>query len=208
MRQYLPPIDISLRENPTEFLNKMAVIAMAANFKIERRQDTFGKDHLDILNMWFQGLSPHQGLGVQLISRSDLELRVAVEVRAQTWNPDEPTYDVYVSAAKDLVTPLLQRYNKQTGSRLRLRIPSQKQLVPRLTPHSERLFKRFAVLANTSSLHYLDWQRFYEFVHGSRTKALDETEMARLLMEHGFSREYAEHISSIYEHLVEFKSLC
>ena len=208
MRHYLPPIDIALQVQPAEFLDKMQVIAAGSYFSVERRADSLGKDHFDILNMWFKGSTPHRGLGAQLISRSDLKRKVAVEVRAQTWEPDDPTYDVYVAAARQLVSPLLRQYNKEERTRLRMRVPSQKQLVPRLTPHSERLFKRFAVLANTSSLHYLDWRRFYEFVHGSRTRPLDEVAMARLLMDNGFAQEYAEHVASIYEHLVEFKSLC
>lgn len=208
MSQYLPPIDIALREQPSAFLDKIASIASNSNFDLERRHDTFGNEHYDVLNMRFLGPTQHQGLGAQLISRSDLKDRVEVEVRAHTWAPDEPTYSVYICAAKTLIAPILRTYNQQTGNRVRLRIPSEKQLVPRLTPHRERLFERFAVLANTSSLHHLDWRRFYEFVHGSRGRVLNETEMTRLLMDHGFKQEYAERIASIYVHLTEFKSLC
>jgi hypothetical protein len=80
-------------------------------------------------------------------------------------------------------------------------------LEPKLSPQSEKLFKRFAVLANKSVLHPLDWFRFYDFVRSNRMRRpLYENDMAHLLVKEGFSSQYATYIASVYFHLCEFKN--
>jgi hypothetical protein len=105
-----------------------------------------------------------------------------------------------------LIGPLLKLYNQQKRSRLRLRVEKANRREPRLPPQTSKLFKRFAVLANHSSLHPLDWQRFYEFVRLSRGEASEPT-LAALLVKEGFSRSKAEYVADIYGHLWAFKRL-
>lgn len=142
-------------------------------------------------------------VGGQLISRADSK-RISVEIRASRWMPDPPTRDIYCAAAKELIGPLLTAYNRMNKTRYRLRIEKAIHAEPKLPPQAAKLFSTFATLANTSSLHPLDWQRFYEFVRYSRTE-ISEEDMAALLVKSGFEAPYAEHISGIYRHLWTFK---
>jgi len=201
----LPSIDIAIPESPKKFLDDIECIAKNAAFNSERIVEEFGNEQFDILNLWSTLQRNHVGLGVQLIARSELKGRIAVEIRASYWSPDPPTFDIYCEAARDLLSPMLKIFNKQTGNRLRLRIPTKSQLTPKLSPASAKLFERFIRMANKSALHPLDWRRFYAFVHDSRMYPLHETDMTRLLESRGFSRSYAIEIASIYRHLCEYK---
>jgi hypothetical protein len=159
-REYLPPIDIAVSGTPRPFLEHIAKIADASgSFKIERHYDAMGTPGFDVLNLRYLKPSPHTKFGGQLIARSEVKGRVAVEMRAQAWRPDPPTYDSYCSAAKSVIGPLLNAYNRQVGTKHHLRIQSPRHIEPKLAPRSAKLFKKFALLANTSSLHPLDWPR-------------------------------------------------
>lgn len=151
--------------------------------------------------------SRHRGLLGQFLVNPKDPHTVSVEVRAGDWSPDhDPTYDAYCAAARALVGPLLRTYNQQHGTRYRLTIASAASLEPKLPPTAGELFKRFTSMANTLSLHPLDWQRFYEFVRDSRMRTpLSEEDMARLLTKDGFSEQYALKIAGVYDHLIRFK---
>lgn len=203
--QYLPSIDIAVPGAPRPFLERIAKIAEASgSFKIERHYDALGTLGFDVLNLRYLKPSPHTKVGGQLIARSEIKGRIVVEMRAQAWCPDPLTYDSYCSAARSVIGPLLIAYNREVGTKHRLRIQNPRQLEAKLPPRSAQLFKTFAVLANTSSLHPLDWQRFYDFVRASRNQLYEE-ELSRLLVKEGFSRSYADRIAEIYSHLCEFK---
>jgi hypothetical protein len=77
-------------------------------------------------------------------------------------------------------------------------------MLPKLTPRSAELFKRFIDEANMTSLHEWDWRRFYAFVRGTRPSKLSSHELVLLLEREGFSKEYARHIALIYEHLRDY----
>ena len=208
MPEYLPPIQIRTASPLRQFLIGMANIAEKSGaFAVERHFGALGDADFDIVNFRSTKSSPHIGLGVQLISQLDPKHIIAVEVRAERWSPDDPpTYATYVAEAKALIGPLLSAYNRDTNTRHRMSIPKMKILEPKPPPQSEKLFKRFAVLANKSVLHPLDWGRFYEFVRNSRMRSpLYEEDMARLLMKEGFSAQYAKHIAGVYFHLCEYK---
>jgi hypothetical protein len=208
MYGYLPPIQIRTTSPLRQFLTRMADIGEKSGaFTVERHFGALGDADFDIINFRSTKSSPHIGLGVQLISQYDVNDIIAVEVRAERWSPDDPpTYATYVAEAKALVGPLLSAYNRDANTRHRMSIARMKRLEPKLPPHSEKLFKRFALLANKSVLHPLDWGRFYEFVRSSRMRRpLYEEDMARLLMKEGFSVQYAKHIAGVYFHLCEFK---
>jgi hypothetical protein len=61
---------------------------------------------------------------------------------------------------------------------------------------------RFAALANRSSLHPLDWERFYGFVSLAAKYQVgwDHHDLARRLAEFGFSEERARELGEIYWH--------
>jgi len=209
MRDYLPPIHINVTDS-RGFLEKMAIIAENSGaFTVEQYLDALSTEGFDVLNLRLIKPSLHKGLGGQLISQPDTKGRVAVEIRAERWSPDDPpTYETYVAQAKILIGPLLSAYNREVGTRHRMTVPLKSRLEPKLPPHSAKLFKRFVVLSNKSALHPLDWRRFYEFVRDSRMRRhLHGEDMARLLIKEGFSEQYAQHIADVYGHLCEFKHI-
>lgn len=207
VRGALPPIEIAIREIPRQFLERMAKIAESAgSFTVERRYDALGMSGFHVLNLRYLGATEHQGFGGQLIAHEESNDRISVEMRAKRWTPDPPTYDCYSGSAKSTIGPLLTGYNRDHGTRYRLRIQSSRQIEAKLPPRSARLFKKFAVLANTSSLHPLDWHRFYEFVGASR-RPLCEEDLSQLLVKEGFSKPYADRIATVYHHLCEFKRI-
>jgi len=70
-------------------------------------------------------------------------------------------------------------------------------------------FDTFLHCANISSLHPLDWQRFYiftQYCHTRRVK-LSEEQMFQLLLESYFREQYARHIADIYGHIRDFLKL-
>lgn len=175
---------------------------MSDEFRVERHRDTLGESGSDIINLRYLKHSSHVE-GGQLISRANSK-RISVEMRASRWTPDPPTRETYCAAAKGLIGPLLGAYNRANQTRYRLRIEKADHAEPKLPRQAAKLFDTFATLANTSSLHPLDWQRFYEFVRYSRTE-ISEEDMAALFVKSGFDAPYAEHISRIYRHLWTFK---
>ncbi len=72
--------------------------------------------------------------------------------------------------------------------------------MPGLTPKSEPFFRDFVNNANKLSLHPLDWDRWYDFVHVCHylKVELSGEEVERLLEEEGFPEESAKRISNIY----------
>jgi hypothetical protein len=66
------------------------------------------------------------------------------------------------------------------------------------------LLDRFAILANSFSLHPLDWRRFYGLVHEGRQE-IPESKMRSLLIQRGFGEEKAMHLAELYAHLWAFK---
>ncbi len=67
---------------------------------------------------------------------------------------------------------------------------------------TELAFKQFAVIANKSSLHPLDWGRFYRFVataHAFRV-GWSDGDVQRRLVDSGFSLEKAKRLAEAYWH--------
>ncbi len=201
MRDPLPAIHINSK-NPLDFLEKIGEIARhSRNFLMER----VTLDRAHAVNLRYLGVSAHKSLGAQFICFDVALNRVAVEMRADDWYPDDfPTYDIYVSSAKLLTNPLLAKYNKNEKTRYRLSIETKEKLEPNLPPLSLKYFEHFTKCANKTMLHPLDWGRFYEFVRNDRTNS-SEIDMRYLLIKEGFSFEKAEHIADIYRHLCKFK---
>jgi len=206
LAELLPGIDIAVRIEPREFLERMADIAEKdERFSVERHYDSaLLRNRLDIVNFRYHGSSPHTGVGGQLIARDDIPGRILVEMRAECWAPDPPTRAIYCAAANGLMLPLLKAYNRTYSTRHRFRIQKAVLKGTKLSPRTKILFERFAVLANTASLHPLDWGRFYALVREGRQE-LPGHELRAMLVARGFSNQKAEHLSEVYGHLWNFK---
>lgn len=204
LAEFLPDIDIAVSIEPLEFLERMAVIAeQSGRIAVERRYDPLGNSKLDVVNLRLLGSGSDSEFGGQLIARDDRPGRVLVEMRAG-WGPGRPTRATYCASATELILPLLKVYNRDYAARHRLRVQKTGRRGYKLSAQTKTLFERFAVLANTSSLHKLDWDRFYAFVRESRQE-LPEPEVEAMLIEHGFSKQSAGRLADIYVHLWAFK---
>jgi len=202
-----PEIDIKISVQPEFFLMDMENLA-AQDYRVEVLNEAdMPWLKMTIVNFRCNVSSPHEELGFQLIHKKDMPDRVAVELRALRWAIDGPTagYDEYVAAARSTIGKLLTIYNRQKGSRLRLRIKRSQQ-GPTPSKRTMHLIEKFTFTANKSSLHPLDWHRFYEFVHSSR-QILHEDTLEALLRERGFNRSKARKLTEIYSHLIEYKSI-
>lgn len=203
--EVLPDVDIAISTEPRLFLNEIAPMA-ATTFKVEVHLNAIGETNFDVINLRFLGCSPHMNIGVQLIARPGRLNRIFVELRAEKWSPDPPTRAAYVEAARMLVSPLLADYNRVNATRYRLRIAKLGSDKMKLTARTASNLRRFALLANQSSLHALDWRRFYEFVRHSRQQ-LPEEMLHHLLVQEGFLNSTAARLSEVYRHLWAYKRL-
>ncbi len=77
-----------------------------------------------------------------------------------------------------------------------------KQMWPSPETTIEDALSRFAFLANKSSLHPLDWGRFYQFVVMAHMRHLgwDHIDVQRRLEKHGFPKEKARYLGEAYWH--------
>ena len=205
MPDWLPAIDIAIAGEPKDFLGQMGDVGIeSGRFKVERHFESPGRARLDVVNFRFQEDGPHFEIGFQLISRPDMPGRVLIEVRANRWNAHPPTRSAYCEAARLLVGPLLTAYNRAHSRRYRLRIEKADRSRFRLSSRSVILLDRFALLANKTSLHPLDWKRFYALVSDGRQE-IPEQEIWSLLIGKGFSRDSAGRLAELYTHLSAFK---
>ncbi len=91
---------------------------------------------------------------------------------------------------------------KGKGRKASLRTKFQRNGEPRLPRKAQMQFDSFVNLANMTTLHPNDWDRFYAFICHSHKHALklNETELERLLVKAGFSEEKAKKLSHVYLH--------
>lgn len=203
----LPDIDIAVLGDPRSIIDAIAFLAEAdASLIVEQHDASFGGADWHIVNIRSLRPSPHEEGGGQLIVRSDRPSRILVEMRAARWNPDPPTRQVYVTATRELFGPFLRAYNQAHACSYRLRIARPRKLGSRVSPMTRALIDRFAILANRSSLHTLDWDRFYRIVKESRREAPME-DVRALLIEHGFTSKRANELTELYEHLWAYKNI-
>lgn len=201
----LPDIDLAVAETPLSVIMQISELAIAnGNYEVENHFDVMGEKGFHIVNFRRSSFSAHEGLGGQLISRLDKPNRVLIEMRAERWNPNPPTREIYCEAARSIFKPLITAYNRVNGARLRMRIENLKSIKKPLSPGTQKLFDRFVLLANKRSLHPRDWEYFYDFIAASR-KQQDEWEVRSLLLAAGFSEQTADRLSDIYYHLCKFK---
>jgi hypothetical protein len=170
-------------------------------YTAQRHDYKTGSGQRYLLSIKPKASSVHEGLAGQLIAAPDQAL-VQVEIRALRWTPDPPTYNTYTQSAQMLLSPILAAYNEHYKAKCRLIIQSQAETLPKLSPKAQQLFSTFVLLANIDSLHPLDWERFYQFIHFAHAYhlRLSQDDLFRLLVMAGFREEYARHIADIYDH--------
>jgi hypothetical protein len=204
----LPDIRIKADIPPPEFVRRMSTLAAQNKmYSTEYREEVFEFNGLSYLSLSLQKQSPHVELKGLLVSSPGPPAHVDIEVSATRWNPDPPTYEAYVQAARAIFDPLLRDYNRQHGARVRMCIQSRAQLEPKLPAGAQKLFTSFAGCANKGSLHPLDWQRFYEFIRhcyrcslNRRSRRITEDDVQRLLVAAGFTEGYAKYIADVFQH--------
>jgi len=165
---------------------------------VELHQDTFGKEGLHFANFFLPGFSENIRSGGQLIVRPG-EARVFVEMRSAAWQSDHPTRNEYtqLSAKRYLdrfYVPITKLSAHIIGCGSRVRALAISCL------RNRSVFEQFSILANTHTLHPLDWERFYLFVRNNR-RELPEGTLRPLLIQKGFSSEMAQMLSDLYHHL-------
>lgn len=207
MPQPLPAIDIKISAEPSLFLERMIAIGeRSGQFTIEHVDDRDSVTQMEVANFRFTGKSPYGDHGFQLIARDKDAGRIQVEMRARRWSPEPPTTAIYVQAARDLVGPLLTRYNRAQGTRHRLRIGARERKPFKSSPRTETLLHRFTTLANTRGLHALDWKRFYLLVSEGRQE-VPAHYLQEKFEQAGFTPEKASELAELYAHLWAFKRL-
>lgn len=207
MTHWLPDIEIAITGPVDTFLDEIAELGRASGrFDVERVHDGAGIRGYHAVNFRLRENGIHQDLGLQLLSPPHRPNPIRVEARARRWSPDPVTHDVYVEATRSLLKPLLTAWNKIHATRYRLKIERFEQDRRRPTERTQELVERFALLANTSSLHPLDWNRFYLLVREGRQE-IPEHELRAMLKQRGFTAEKAGYLAELYGHLWAFKRL-
>lgn len=206
--EVLPAIQVAVRDDPRSIIEVIASFAEAdTSLIVERHGALFGEKNWYIANFRSLRPSPHEEGGGQLIARPDRPGRILVEMRAARWTPDPPTRETYVTAARELFEPFLRAYNREHACSYRLRVAQPCKLGSRVSPKTRALIDRFAILANQTSLHALDWGRFYRIVKESRREAPME-DVRALLIKQGFTSKRANELAELYEHLWAYKNIC
>jgi hypothetical protein len=207
MSYWLPGIEIPIDSDPVEFLDGMVRLGEASGcFDAERVHNALGVAGYEAATFDPQEECIHRGLRFALLFDPEKPKAIRVELVAERWSRDPATYDAYLAAARSLVAPVLAEWGKAHSKRYRLRIERHKKEGPKLTERTLELVERFALLANTSSLHPLDWNRFYLLVHHGRQK-IPEHELRARLIDKGFSEQKADRLAELYGHLWAFKQL-
>lgn len=203
----LPGINMRINVNPLEGLHRLEQIARAdPNLKVRSNYEGDGKLHCNVVSFADRNESQHKGLGAMFVhwekDGSDLQLQVA----ASWWNPDPPTYDTYVTAAKRLFLPIIAAYNRKYKTRHRMRIQTREDLLPRMTTKAKEAFDHFVHTANKESLHPLDWEAFYRFIYVCyRThNFFYEDEVRWFCRRAGFSQRQADSLQLAFFHCYHF----
>ncbi len=199
MRDRLPHISVKTDQPPEQFLSSLAQVARQIG---EYLVDLGIQDGVHTLTLKPLKLLPHRELEGRLMGKPGDDARIQVHLHATRWNPEPPTYEIYVAAARELLQPLLHRYNIVHRSNRKLRIASRADSEPQLPPTARALFDAFAIDAHKSGLREADWRRFYRFIrHASaHNLRLGRDDLHWLLVSNRFSIDHAAEIADVYEH--------
>jgi len=204
MRDILPRVTVKTDINSEAFLRRIERIATELNgYEVIKATYDYLDEGSHSLILKYTLHSPHDNLMIHLTTDSKEDSRVVFSLAARKWNPDPPTYEVYVQAVREVIEPLIRKYNRRRGSRRRLTIQSKESTEPTLPPRCARFFEGFLRgAAGRCPLHASDWGRFYLFVRFAHRVSLqsDEHDIKRLLWRAGFSEDYAGEIANVYHH--------
>ncbi|MFB0516854.1 MAG: hypothetical protein ACETWG_09675 [Candidatus Neomarinimicrobiota bacterium] len=203
MKDRLPRISVRIDTTPVEFLRRIETLArQIGEYIVETERDMVDASQVTALKLKPILVSQHRELVGWIIPAPGKADRVALEVHAARWNPEPPTYKVYVATARDIFKPLLHQYNRKYRTNRKLQIQSQAATEPSLPLVALQVFNRFADRANKSALSNRDWQRFYHFIWHctAHNVHIARDDVHRLLVHAGFSVEHAADLADIFEH--------
>jgi len=203
MEDSLPDIFVKTECESKSFIKNLLTIAKSNSnsFEVKVVKDCFIDD-----SEWL-GIKPidqngHQNITSTIFSIPGKDKIVQVEVNALKWKAEPVTYEMYVSEARRILTPLLSDYNKINSVRRRLSIQPKVSLKVTLPPKANKIFKTFVSSANRNILHPLDWRRFYIFIRHCRSRKVNiyPDDLKRLLIEYGFEETKASYLADIFSH--------
>ncbi|MEE9465638.1 MAG: hypothetical protein V3W14_08735, partial [Candidatus Neomarinimicrobiota bacterium] len=145
-------------------------------------------------------VTPHLNLVGRLSADAADTSRVVVEVTAERWDPQPPTYKTYLAATQDIFAPLLHLYNHAHGTSRRLNIPSPTETEPQLPEKTEVVFNTFATEADKRGLRRDDWSRLFDLIWHCTTYNVEvaEPDLVRLLRLKGFEEQHARDVARIF----------
>ncbi|RXK53470.1 hypothetical protein ESB00_17410 [Oleiharenicola lentus] len=148
----------------------------------------------------------HEGLVGIFVNWAHEYPVIRLQIIASRWQPEWPTYQVVRTAAEELFLPVIKEYNRRNRTRYRVRIETQEETLPKLSPAAQKAFHQFAHGANQRCLHPLDWQRFYRFVRVcyATGNSPHEEDVAFFLRKAGFESKYADTIAQVFMHCRDF----
>ncbi len=196
MQDRLPHISIRIEIPQGEFLRRFREVALqSGEYLVE--SVTAPAEELQLAPLLVTG---HKGLAGQLRADPEDAQRVTVNITAERWDPDPPTYQSYVDAAHDIFSPLLHSYNQAYGTTRRLNIPSQPHTEPQLPEIAREVFAAFVSAADKRGLKRKDWVRLFDFVWHCTTYNVEvaERDLVRLLRLNGFEEDHARDVAYIF----------
>ncbi|MCH7529493.1 MAG: hypothetical protein IH972_08075 [Candidatus Marinimicrobia bacterium] len=196
MEDRLPHISIRIEIAPGEFLRRFRQVALqSGEYLVETI--TAPTDQLQLAPLLVTG---HKGLVGHLHADPNDIRRVWVNITAERWDPEPPTYQAYVEAAHAIFAPLLQSYNQAHGTTRRLNIPSLAQTEPQLPEIAREVFETFVAAADKRGLRREDWSRLFDFIRHctSYNVELAERDLVRLLRLNGFDEDHARDVARIF----------
>lgn len=214
MVNLLPRIDVRIHGEVREFMDRFAELARKSmKYRVEVKYNCDHCPEMQAVNFVPLFNTPHTGLFGQFVYFSKYKSRMHVEVAAMRWSMAEPardalrpTYETYVEAARQMFDGLVRSYNRIHHTKRRLNIQPRETMEPILPPGAQKVFEHFALRANKSDLHPLDWNRFYMFVRYCHTRrvVLGEESLCRILVRSGFAENDGWEIAGAYRHIRAF----
>ena len=196
MEDRLPHISIRIEIAPGKFLRRFRQVALkSGEYLVE--SITAPTDQLQLAPLLVTG---HKGLVGHLHADPNDIRRVWVNITAERWDPDPPTYQAYVEAAHAIFSPLLHSYNQAHGTTRRLNIPSLAHSEPQLPEIAREIFETFAAAADKRGLKREDWSRLFDFIRHctSYNVELAQPDLVRLLRLNGFEKDHAQDVARIF----------
>ncbi len=201
MRDRLPHISIRIDTPQTEFLRRMEIVALqSGEYLVEPDQAGDSPGETGSLKVVALMVTQHHKLVGSLSADPTDAGRVLVEVTAERWDPEPPTYKTYVAAAHDIFAPLLHMYNHAHGTSRRLNIPTPTETEPQLPEKTEVVFNAFTAKADKHGLQRDDWSRLFDLIWHCTTYNVElaEPDLVRLLRLKGFEEQHARDVARVF----------